>query len=139
MSSLSVKGNKAQKFSYQICIWHWFDRLATHSVSSGRDTLPQKCGWDAKQSGNNVQLLFTNDVNFEGVVAQPKIQNNIWNSKQYKREIYIEYSKQFKWNLYFYLSGQHFLGSAETAFKFKHEIKIVQQHHKVERTEGASA
>ena len=77
MSSLSVKGNKAQKFSYQICIWHWFDRLATHSVSSGRDTLPQKCGWDAKQSGNNVQLLFTNDVNFKGVVAQPKIQNNI--------------------------------------------------------------
>ena len=85
MSSLSVKGNKAQKFSYQICIWHWFDRLATHSVSSGRDTLPQKCGWDAKQSGNNIQLLFTNDVNFEGVVAQPKIQNNIWNSKQYMK------------------------------------------------------
>ena len=77
MSCLSVKGNKAQKFSYQICIWHWFDRLATHSVSSGRDTLPQKCGWDAKQSGNNVQFLLTNDVNFKGVVAQPKIQNNI--------------------------------------------------------------
>ena len=68
-------------------------------MSSGRDTLPQKCGWDAKQSGNNVQLLFTNDVNFEGVVAQPKIQNNIpmkfktlyeiqnniWNSKQYMK------------------------------------------------------
>ena len=98
MSSLSVKGNKAQKFSYQICIWHWFDRLATHSVSSGRDTLPQKCGWDAKQSGNNIQLLFTNDVNFEGVVAQPKIQNqfikfktiyeiqnNTWYSKQYMK------------------------------------------------------
>ena len=75
MSCRSVKGKKAQKFSYQICIWHWFDRLATHSVSSGRDTLPQKCGWDAKQSGNNIQLLFTNDVNFEGVVDQPKIQN----------------------------------------------------------------
>ena len=85
MSCRSVKGNRAQKFSYQICIWHWFDRLATHSVSSGRDTLPQKCGWDAKQSGNNIQLLFTNDVNFKGVVAQPKIQNNIWNSKQHMK------------------------------------------------------
>ena len=124
MSYLSVKGNKAQKFSYQICIWHWFDRLATHSVSSGRDTLPQKCGWDAKQSGNNVQLLFTNDVNFEGVVAQPKIQNNIWNSKQfYEIQNNICNSKQYlKFKNNIWNSKQYIIMIFKTILTLKHLV-----------------
>ena len=42
------------------------------------------------------------------------------------RDVHIECSKQFKWNLYFYVSGQSrpFLGSAKTALKFKYEIWI---------------
>ena len=48
------------------------------------------------------------------------------------RDINIECSKQFKCNLYFYVSGQSgpfwaeraVLGSAKTALKFKHEIYI---------------
>ena len=42
--------------------------------------------------------------------------------------IYTKYSKQFKWNLYFYGSGQSraVLGRAKTALKFKYEIWIGQ-------------
>ena len=40
------------------------------------------------------------------------------------RDIHIECSKQFKWNLYFYGFGQSglFCGRAKTALKFKYEI-----------------
>jgi len=37
------------------------------------------------------------------------------------RDIHIECSKQFKWNLYFYVA---ILGSAKTALKFKYVIWI---------------
>ena len=42
------------------------------------------------------------------------------------RDIHIECSKKFKWNSYFYVSGQSrpFLGSTKIALKFKYEISI---------------
>ena len=42
------------------------------------------------------------------------------------RDIHIECSKQFKWNLYFYGSGQRglFLGRTKIAWKFMYEIQI---------------
>ena len=45
----------------------------------------------------------------------------------FSRDIHTECSKQFKWNLYLYVSGpilaeRAVLGSAKTALKFKYEI-----------------
>ena len=50
--------------------------------------------------------------------------SGLWSFKTCFRDLHIECSKQFKWNWYFYVSGQSglFWGSAKTALKFKCEI-----------------